>query len=51
MNDEIIDAIQIELLIEEIRYCPANEDEWARDLIKRYRIQQERIRQEETNNI
>lgn len=40
-HDQLIDPIQVELLIEEIRYCSLNEDERARELIALYRFQQQ----------
>jgi hypothetical protein len=50
MQDQLIDAIQIELLLEEIRYNPENEDERARELIALYRFQQQLIRRWEEEN-
>lgn len=50
MNDQLIDAIQVELLLEEIRYNPENEDERARELITLYRFQQQLIRHWEREN-
>jgi len=45
MTDKLIDPIQVELLLEEIRYNPSEEDEWAKELIRLYRFQQALIRQ------
>jgi len=44
MHDQLIDPVQVELLIEEIRRDPANEDDWAKELITLYNFQQELIR-------
>lgn len=45
MNDQLIDPIQIELLQEEIRMDPRNEDRRTKELIKLYKFQQMLIRQ------
>ena len=45
MSEQQIDPVQIEMLLEEIRQDPANEDEWARELIRLYRFQQALIKQ------
>ena len=41
MQDQIIDFIQIELYLEEIRYNPADRDPQMDELVKLYRFQQE----------
>jgi len=43
--DYLIDPLQVECIIEEIRMNPENEDEWARELIELYRFQQALIEQ------
>ena len=48
MSEQQIDPVQIEMLLEEIRQDPANEDEWARELIRLYRFQQALIKQWES---
>jgi len=44
LQDSIIDPVQIELLEEEIKRDPENDDSFARELIKLYRFQQSLIR-------
>ncbi len=45
MNDALIDPYQIEMMQEEIRMNPLNEDRRTKELIALYKFQQRLIRQ------